>query len=112
MTDDTIEIALGGQKWTVEPLPWGAQKKLQPAYVRLANEITARDGVFVESEEMLDQMAGLVRDTIVAGGTPLTKDDFEKLPFGIADLVAAFRAIGSALKLTQAAAGEKQPAQA
>ena len=110
-----IKIDLGGQSWTVPPLPFGVIRRLQPRYLALVQTAQQQgDGAFgfIADEKAITEMAEIVRAFVATVATGMTEDAFDALPFTAVDLAEAFRAMGGAFGLTETQPGEPSAATA
>lgn len=103
MATESIEIALGGRTWTVEQLPFGALKRMQPRYLAFVASVEGADGLtMIAAPEYLEDMGEIVRSVLGEAGHAIDKPAFESLRFDMADLLREFRKIGPYLGLATA----------
>ena len=111
MADETFLIELGGRRWELRRLPFGVLRKVQPALLRQAREITngdAASAVYRLNEAALAKQAEAVALALRTVDPEMTSAVLDGMHFTPADLAIAVLQVLRACGIsTQGAAGDR-----
>ena len=113
MTDQTI--VLGGRTFAIPPLPWRETKEIEPTLIDIWQNPSRPADTFQLSRDELETLAGCVFRALqyarngVEEAPKITREEFEDLPFNIADLMAAVPVLARACGLRAVDSGESDP---
>ncbi len=109
MTEAPFVIELAGRRWSLPHLPFRLIKSIQPALFQIYAD-TAQMGASPLSEIQIESLAGAAWRAIAYVDPTLTFEDFQSLPFSVADLFAILPSVAQAAGLrAQTATPEASP---
>jgi hypothetical protein len=105
---------LAGERWPIPHLTLGKNRRLQPLFAKAAAHILAPDTKMADlTGDDFDTLVEITYVALTQAHPTLTREEFEELPIGMVEMVAAIGTIMEQSKLYRAPkAGETAPGEA